>query len=572
MTDLAAGPAPAAAPDEDPAARAARLAAEAVEVERVAAEALHASLVRRTIRLQECNADPTRRAIELELCRRDPVYWFNTWCWTYNPKNAGTSVPANLPFDLFPRQEEMIRWLEERLRQKEEGLIEKSRDIGFTWLMGGFALHHWLFVSGFKTAFGSRKEDLVDKIGDPDSIFEKIRMLLRGLPHWMLPGGFNWRKHSHFSRLVNPISGNVITGEAGDNIGRGGRNSLYVIDEGAFLEHPDTVDVAVNANADCRIWGSSVNGMGNLFARKRHSGRIPVFTFHWKHDPRKTEAWAEKKKHELIDEWKFASEYDLDYSASVEGICVPAKWVKAAIELGKRLQIVRSKDGVGGLDIGAGKAKSVYVERWGPIITIPQARKDPDTTDTALWALECAEKGHIEVLNFDAPGVGAGVSSTLSKKKIPGCKTQPINTGVPPSDITVWPDGRKSSETFANLKAELWWIMRERFRACFEHLLWLDAKEGGKEYALNELTIFPESPDPETQALQVQLSTPKWFRRHDGKIILESKEQLTKRGISSPDHADALALTFVPEKIPHLIGFLRAAAEDLKRRQEAGEA
>jgi hypothetical protein len=91
-----------------------------------------------------------------------------------------------------------------------------------------------------------------------------------------------------------------------------------------------------------------------------------------------------------------------------------------------------------------------------------------------------------------------------------------------------------SAEKFANLKAEIWWKMREMFRATFE-------AANGK----------PGSPDAETisipaacQDLITQLSQPRFFRTDRGKIIIESKDQLKKRGISSPDFADALALTF----------------------------
>src|SRR5690606_36598743 len=123
-----------------------------------------------------------------------------------------------------------------------------------------------------KSSFGSRKEALVDRLGDPDSIFEKARMMLRMLPAEFLPKGYDERQHATFMKLINPENGATITGEAGDNIGRGGRSGIYYVDEAAFLEHPERVDAALSENTDVRIDISSANGNANPFYQKRQSG------------------------------------------------------------------------------------------------------------------------------------------------------------------------------------------------------------------------------------------------------------------------------------------------------------
>src|SRR5437868_1415121 len=67
----------------------------------------------------------TARAAELALCAADVVHWCDRWCWTYDPRQA----QASLPFDLFPRQAELLRWLAERERLQQDGLVEKSREV-----------------------------------------------------------------------------------------------------------------------------------------------------------------------------------------------------------------------------------------------------------------------------------------------------------------------------------------------------------------------------------------------------------------------------------------------------------
>jgi phage terminase large subunit len=515
---------------------------------------------------------------EKERCAADIHYWFDRWVYTYDPrlvgqKNAdGTRKSPYVQFRLWPKQREAIDWLQARLDNLEEGLIEKSRDTGATYLTAGFALHQWLFSPGFKATFGSRKVDYVDKKDNPDAIFAKLRIMLRRLPVEMLPEGFNWSQHDNYMRIANPETGAVISGEGGEDMGRGGRSSLYIVDEAAFVPNAEAVEKALSGNTDCVIWVSSVNGMGNLFARKRHSVLKPrqVFRLHWRDDPRKTDEWAANKQASFSDPTTWASEYDIDYSASVEGICIPALWVESAKRVGALESRLRASNaGVVGLDVGAGKAKSVAVPRKGPVVLPPLSRGSPDTTGTAWWGLETAIEHGCDTLNFDAPGVGAGVSSTLMHreddetgsdadraKRFAHLTVEAVNTGLPPSE-RLWPDGRTSEEMFGNKKAEIWWLARTALQRTHEHVLWIEGKENGKEHPVTELLALP-SGDKESDTLCLQLSLVKWGRNDKGKIVIEKKEALQRRGISSPDYADGLMLTFVdPEPAPSVAMFLR---------------
>ena len=287
-----------------------------------------------------------------------------------------------------------MRWLEERVAVGKEGVVDKSRDIGWTWLAGGFGVNRWLFCPGFKTTFGSRVEDLVDEKGNPDSIFGKIRLLIDRLPLWMMPAGFKPSEHDNFMRLINPANGNIVSGEAGDQMGRGGRSTLYIVDEGAFIERPERVDAAIIANANTRIWASSANGPGNLFYRKRHGGHISVFTFHYRDDPRKDKAWAEATKKE-VDPVVWASEYEIDYGASMEGICIPGEWVQSSRRLAIALNRKPQGRGLAGLDVGAGRSYSVLISKFGPVVTPPKAWQTADNIQTTYEALAIAQQTNV---------------------------------------------------------------------------------------------------------------------------------------------------------------------------------
>lgn len=540
----------------NPAQQFAPAAIAAAAVPRAGAQAALAWRIERQLALQD---DRVAQAMELELCRRDKFRFF-TWAWTYDPRLVPD--PAHVPLDLFARQREMVQWFDARTAAKEDGLLEKSRDVGFTWVAGGWCWHAWRFIPGFKSTFGSRKAELVDKLGDPDSIFEKIRLLYRSLPLWFMPEGFRAFEHDKYMLLLNPENGNTIRGEAGEEMGRGGRSTAYMVDEAAFLEHADRVESATSANADVRIWASSVNGMDNLFARKRFGGQLrpdQIFRFHYSDDPRKNEVWVKEMKNKT-EPHSWASNYDIDYSASVEGICIPAAWVEAAKKIAgvlkeRGIEMLPAVEGVAGGDIGAGKAKSVFIARFGPVALLPKSWSDPDTIDTAHKMLDEARAAQlkrpdgfeckVKYLRYDSVGIGHGIAAIMKRNPQRGLVVTGVNTGQPPTE-TRWPDGETSQDKFANLRAESWWTMRTRFKLTYDTYMFLTGQDPeGRAHMANELIAIPDdTAGPDASTLATQLSCLKWQRNEKGKILMESKIHLAKRGVASPDHADALALTF----------------------------
>ncbi len=471
------------------------------------------------------------RRLEQALCAEDILHWVRQWCWTFDPREPS----AALPFDPFAKQEEFLGWLAAREAAREDGLLEKSRDMGATWLCCLYAVHGWLYRPGYTVGFGSRKLELVDRLGDPKCIFEKIRFLLEHLPPWMLPAGYRRGEHALFCRVLNPANGATITGEGGDDIGRGGRTSIYFVDESAYLERPLLVERSLSQTTNCRIDVSTPNGPGNPFASKRFSGAVPVFTLHWKDDPRKGQDWYDYQKRVkyVADPVGLAQEVDIDYTASIEGITIPAAWVRAAVGL----ELAATGPVTAGLDIAEyGRDSCAFVDRQGPVVHPPVTWGQCNTTQTAHRAREEAQKRGVSVLNYDVGGVGAGVRGTWESSDTPlPFEAQALNAGESPTN-TVWPDGRTSRDLFANLKAELWWLLRLRFEKTFERV------EQGIAHPDSECISLPSDPE-----LIAQLSLPLFARTASGKIEIESKKKLRARGVKSPDRAEALCHAFYPE-------------------------
>ena len=223
------------------------------------------------------------------LCAKDVPFFFNAFGWTYDPRRS----PPDVPFILYPHEVNLLDWLEQRLQTQKDGLVEKSRDMGVTWVGMGWMLHHWLFHEGFHPLLGSRKEELVDQKGVIDTLFGKLRYLLYHLPPWMRPEGFRADLHDSYTRLINPMkSENVITGESTNvSFSRQGRYSVIWLDEFAHVEEADHIWQATADSAPVRFPVSTPKGIGNRFARLRHhqeGEQIDVSTLHWSRHPEKS--------------------------------------------------------------------------------------------------------------------------------------------------------------------------------------------------------------------------------------------------------------------------------------------
>jgi hypothetical protein len=83
-----------------------------------------------------------------EFYKHHPVEFVDDWCFTFDPRNADVGLPTSVPFVLFARQADFLDWLKARWQAREDGLCEKSRDMGVSWLCVAFAVWMWLFWPG----------------------------------------------------------------------------------------------------------------------------------------------------------------------------------------------------------------------------------------------------------------------------------------------------------------------------------------------------------------------------------------------------------------------------------------
>lgn len=506
-----------------------------------------------------------------------PAEFIMDWMDTYDPRKSPTNANPALrgekwmPFVFFKRQKDVIDFFESCSHDQTSGLVEKCRDFGLTWLACGYSVWRWLFIKNDAIGWGSRKEMLVDKPGDPDSIFEKIRLMLKRLPRIWLPAGFSWGRNSTYMKLLNPENGAIIAGEAGDNIGRGGRRSCYFLDEASHLERPEKVEAALGDNTNVRIDISSVNGVGNVFHRRRENGVIwspdvkdypfgfvRVFIADWRDHPLKTQEWYDARKARYEREGMahiFAQEVDRNYAAAVSNTVIPYQWVEASIDAHIKLPWfaealeAHKDDWYAGLDVAdEGNDRNALTLRQWVIWREVQEWGERDPGISARKAvLACREhKGHISC-QYDCIGVGSGVKTeynrlttdegVISAHEIPFI---PWNAGASvlnPFDRII-PDDNESLQNkdfFDNLKAQAWWSIRTRFYKTFK------AVTEGVRYNPDEL-ISIDSRITLLEQLKKELIQPTVGHSSRLKLLIEKKPD----GMRSPNLADSGVMAFFP--------------------------
>ncbi|MGJ0509103.1 MAG: hypothetical protein ACR652_18670 [Methylocystis sp.] len=489
--------------------------------------------------------------------RDNPADFVEDWGTTFDPRNVERKLPTLMPFILFPKQREFVNWTVDRWKSQDPGLAEKSRDMGVSWLIVALGSTLCLFYEGVVVGYGSRKEEYVDGKDKPKSLFWKARQFIRHLPP-EFRGGWDEVRNAPYMKISFPDTGSYMAGEAGDSIGRGDRASLYFVDEAAHLERPEQTEAALSQTTNCRIDVSSVNGMNNPFAEKRHAGRISVFTFHWRDDPRKDEAWYAKQV-ENLSPVVVAQEIDINYSASVEGVVIPSEWVQAAIDAHIKLDIKPTGIRKGALDVAdEGIDLNAFCGAHGIVVEYLDAwsGKGDDIYGTTEKAFQICDDMGYGSFDYDADGLGSGVrgdARVINEKRSRKIEVNAfrgsgavVDPTAPIPSVVIDPDGkeRTNEDFFGNAKAQSWWSLRVRFLRTYRAVQALQRGEH-YEYDPDELISLSSSMPKLTDAVR-ELSQPTFKPNGAGKILINKQPSGTK----SPNLADSIMIRFAPTTKP----------------------
>lgn len=524
--------------------------------------------------LERMRADPAATpsivADMKAIYREYPAQMIVDWGVTVDPRNLEINLPVVMPFILFDRQVEWIDWILEGWRGRHRiNITEKSRDMGISWCAVAASCNLCLLFDDMAIGFGSRKAELVDSLGDPKSLLQKARDYLRFLPR-EFRGSWEQKRHSKEMQIDFPETRGIIAGEAGDDIGRGDRKAIYFVDEAAHLEHPESVDAALSNTTNCRVEMSSVKGMGNPFAQRRHSGKHRVFTFHWRQDPRKNDAWYAAMADEM-DPVVLAQEVDINYAASVEGVVIPSLWVQAAIDAHVKLGIEPTGERWGSLDVAGGGVdgrsidKNAFGTKHGILVDHIEQWSGTDAGDTfgtVAKAFDLCSHLRLRGFDYDADGLGAlvrGDARVLNEARTrdntfrkPGEQLKPIITRAfrgsasgealyMPNAFVKGADGkpldRRNKDYFANYKAQSWWALRYRFQQTYRAVI-----KGMKVDPDDIISLSSKLKD--LGRLTVELSQPVYSINGLGKMVIDK----TPDGVASPNEGDVVMMLYAPRR------------------------
>lgn len=513
--------------------------------------------------LATLRANPSALASARSYYSTRPSEFITDWLDTYDPRKPRLKW---MPFIMFPRQVEYIQFLEDLRRDQEGGLVEKCRDAGVTWLSCAYTVWLLIFHADSSTGWGSRKQDLVDKLGDMDSIFEKMRMMLGRLPDIWKPRELK----SGLLKLINADNGAAATGEAGDGIGRGGRKSWYVVDESAHIERPETIEASLGDNTRVRVDISSVNGTGNPFHRKRESGviwepgavlpkgRTRVFIFDWRDHPEKTQEWYDLRRAQYEAQGMlhiFAQEVERNYSAAVEGVIIAREWLDACVDAHLKIPVLKHAypgEWMAGLDVAdEGLDKNALALRQGIILrhAAEWGERDPGVTTRRMLG-NLREMGrHGLSIQYDCIGVGSAVRAEYNRL----CETGEIHqadyemvpwhagAGIVEKYAHVVPDDEKSptnEQFFHNMKAQAWWSMRTR---CYK--TWKAVTQGAV-YEADELFSIDSTMGYDTvERVKQEMSQPTKGQSAGSLKLVVNK---TPKGTKSPNTGDSIVMAYFP--------------------------
>jgi len=225
---------------------------------------------------------------------------------------------------------------------------------------------------------------------------------------------------------------------------------------------------------------------------------------------------------------------------------IKPSWIAAAVDAHNLLGFDVAGERRVGFDVAdEGEDSNALTLRHGSVAVDVQEWDKGDVIESSNRVNLYAEQQQADEIIYDSIGVGAGVKAQLGR--IAKVNIQGFNAGGavlhPESEYLA---GKKNKDMFANIKAQAWWHVRDRF---YKTWRCVEARKADPnctlEYKPDEL-ISLSSSIKKLEYLKAELSRPWVDYDGNGKVKVESKKDMKKRGIPSPNMADSLIMAFAP--------------------------
>jgi len=259
-------------------------------------------------------------------CKTDPIFFVNCFLWAYDPRKDHDKVE---PFILWTYQESALLEIIEHIIEGKDLVIEKSRDMGASWLCLIAFTYLWLFRPHCAFICISKDAEAVDKYGSPGSLFSKIDFMLDMMPIWMLPGGYNAEDDRCRKRMtfMNPENKSSINGFAPTgNSMVGDRATAVFLDEFSLIEEANSILSRTSNVTRCRIFNGTHRGLGNAFFRicNTEESKMDKIIMHWTDHPIQSRGlyYSDKEsgRVEILDKnYQYDPEFEFNKTGFPEG-------------------------------------------------------------------------------------------------------------------------------------------------------------------------------------------------------------------------------------------------------------
>lgn len=232
-----------------------------------------------------------------------------------------------------------------------------------------------------------------------------------------------------------------------------------------------------------------------------------------------------------------------------DAVIIKRSWIEAAVDAHIKLGFAASGRNVVGFDVadsGNDLCANVHVHGSIALWSDEWRGKEDELLKSCSRTYQEADKRNASI-RYDCIGVGASAGAKFDE--LNGDRRRRINySKFNAGDSVYEPDGYyvmsqqdkiKNKDFFSNLKAQTWWLVADRFRKTY------DAITNGTKYPTDQL-ISISSTMPNLEKLKTELSTPRRDFDMNGKVKVESKKDLEKRNVVSPNLAEAFVMCFAP--------------------------
>jgi phage terminase large subunit len=252
----------------------------------------------------------------------------------------------------------------------------------------------------------------------------------------------------------------------------------------------------------------------------------------------------------LEDEEEFLHVYGGEPKTDDEESVIKRAWLTAAIDAHKSLGIDITGQTRVGYDIAdAGEDACATITAHGQLAMGAEVwkAKEDELLQSCMRVWTYARDNSISLVIYDAIGVGASAGAKFNELNANGGNRVEhqkffAGGGVAKPDSQYARTGIKNKDYFSNIKAQAWWLVADRLRNTY------NAVRNGQQFDSNDM-LFLDSQIPHLEALIDELCTPKRAFDNAGRVIVESKKDLKKRDVASPNLADAFIMAFLPREM-----------------------